>query len=130
MEVRRVLQLIFRHAKHRLQQQRSLVEDPNFVIKTQKWVPDETGEKHLREKQKRVRPWWRTDITGAVMLTVRYGARPIEFSKGKSGIAVGTKDTLLGVIDVIIGAAVAGELDGQIAQMSNASQFNKAKRAA
>jgi hypothetical protein len=64
-----------------------------------------------------------------VVLTVRYGARPIEFSKGKSAIAVGTKDKLLGVIDVIIGAATAGELDTQIAGMSNASQF-KSKRAA
>jgi hypothetical protein len=32
---------------------------------------------------------------GNVMLTVRYGARPIEFEKGKAAIAVGKKDKLV-----------------------------------
>lgn len=114
----------------RLQQQRSLVEDPNFIIKTQKWIADETGEKQLREKQKRVRPWWRTDVTGVVVLTVRYGAKPIEFQKGKSAIAVGTKDKLLGVIDTVIAAVAAGELDGAIGLISKTNEFSKGTRAA
>src|ERR1019366_2696970 len=61
----------------RLQQQIALVQDPNFTLTRQKWITDEHGVKQLRELRKRVRPWWRTDATGAVVLTVRYGARVI-----------------------------------------------------
>jgi hypothetical protein len=114
----------------RLQQQRSLVQDPNFVLTQQKWIADEQGVKQLREKKKRVRAWWVTDVTGNVVLTVRYGAKPIEFQKGKAAIAVGSKDKLLGVIDTLIFATAAGELDSAIGLLSKASEFNKGKRAA
>ena len=105
----------------RLQQQRSLVGDPNFVITTQKWVPDEQGVKQLQERKKRVRAWWRTDVTGAVVLTVRYGAKPIEFSPGKAAIAVGKKDKLIPTIETVIAAVEAGELDGVLATMSTSA---------
>jgi hypothetical protein len=51
--------------------------------------------KQLRELRKKVRAWWRTDATGAVALTVRYGAKPIEFAPGKAAIAVGKKEKLM-----------------------------------
>jgi hypothetical protein len=60
----------------RLQQQIALVQDPNFTLTRQKWIADEHGVKQLRELRKRVRPWWRSDVTGNVLLTVRYGAKP------------------------------------------------------
>lgn len=114
----------------RLQQQRALVEDPMFVIKSQRWVTDENGVKQLRERTKRVRAWWRTDVTGATMLTVRYGARPIEFEKGKSAIAVGPKDKLIPVIDTVIAAVTAGEFDQMLVQLSKTAVMSKRKRAA
>jgi hypothetical protein len=83
----------------RLQQQIALVQDPQFTLTRQKWVTDEAGVKQLRELRKRVRSWWRTDIAGNVVLTVRYGAKPIEFEKGKAAIAVGKKDKLIPTID-------------------------------
>jgi hypothetical protein len=114
----------------RLQQQIELVKDQNFTLTRQKWIADETGVKQLRELRKRVRPWWRSDVTGNVLLTVRYGAKPIEFQKGKAAIAVGSKDKLLGVIATLISATAAGELDSAIGLLSKASEFNKGKRAA
>jgi len=51
----------------RLQQQIALVQDPNFTLTWQKWITDEAGVKQLRELKKRVRAWWRTDATGAVV---------------------------------------------------------------
>jgi hypothetical protein len=63
----------------RLQQQIALVQDPQFTLTRQKWITDEAGVKQLRSLPKKVRAWWRTDTTGAVVLTVRYGAKPIEF---------------------------------------------------
>lgn len=112
----------------RLQQQRSLANDPHFVIATQKWIPDENGVKHLEDRQKRVRPWWTTDAAGAVVLSVRYGPRSLEFQKGKSAIAVGAKDKLSGVIDTLIAAVSAGELDAQLELVGTDAQF-KRKRA-
>jgi hypothetical protein len=40
-----------------------------------------------------------------------YSTKPIEFEKGKAGIAVASKDKLPALIDALIGAAKAGELD-------------------
>jgi hypothetical protein len=52
----------------------------------------------------RVRAWSRTDATGAVVLTVHYGAKPIEFERGKAAIAVGKKNKLIPMIETIIAA--------------------------
>ena len=114
----------------RLQQQIALVQDPQFTLTRQKWIADETGLKQLRELKKRVRAWWRTDATGEVVLTVRYGARVIEFSPGKAAIAVGKKDRLVQTIETVIAAVEAGELDGILAQMSKSAVMTKGKRAA
>src|ERR1035437_5986143 len=115
----------------RLQQQVQLAQDPQFTLSRSKWVADEHGVKQLRELRKRVRAWWRTDTTGAVVLTVRYGARVIEFAPGKAAIAVGKKEKLISTIETVILAVEAGELDTVLGQMSkSSSQFVKGKRAA
>ena len=114
----------------RLQQQIALVRDPNFTLTRQKWIADETGVKQSRELKKRVRAWWRTDPTGAVVLTVRYGAKPIEFAPGKAAIAVGKKEKLISTLETVIAAVEANELDGVLAQMSKSAVVTKGKKAA
>jgi hypothetical protein len=114
----------------RLQQQIALVQDPQFTLTRQKWIADENGVKQLRELKKRVRAWWRTDATGAVVLTVRYGARVIEFTPGKAAIAVGKKEKLIPTIETVIAAVEAGELDGVLATMSKSAVLTKGKKAA
>lgn len=113
----------------RLQQQIALAQDPNFTLKRSKWIADEHGVKQLREQNRRVRAWWRTDATGNVVLTVRYGAKPIEFEKGKAAIAVGNKDKLIPTIETVIAAVQAGELDTNLAHMSKTAVLAKGKRA-
>jgi hypothetical protein len=115
---------------HRLQQQIELAKNPNFTLTRQKWLADENGVKQLRELRKRVRSWVRTDPTGAVVLTVRYGAKPIEFERGKAAIAVGKKEKLIPTIETVISAVSAGELDSVLAQMSKTAVMTKGKRAA
>lgn len=78
---------------------------------------------------KRVRAWWRTDATGAVVLTVHYGAKPIEFERGKAAIAVGKKNKLIPTIETVIAAVEAGELDGVLARMSKTAVMTRGKRA-
>ena len=84
----------------------------------------------MRELKKRVRAWWRTDPTGAVVLTVRYGAKPIEFAPGKAAIAVGKKEKLIPTIETVIAAVEAGDLDAVLATMSKSAVMTKGKRAA
>ena len=105
----------------RLNQQISLVQDPNFTLTRSKWVEGENG-KELRETKKRVRAWWRVaDSSGNVILAIRYGAKPIEFEKGKAAIMVGKKDQLIPVIQTVIAAVEAGELDAVIGVMSKSA---------
>src|ERR1017187_5595417 len=114
----------------RLQQQVQLAQDPQFTLTRQKWIADEHGVKQLRELKKRVRAWWRTDPTGAVVLTVRYGAKPIEFAPGEAAIAVGKKEKLIATLETVIAAVEAGELDAVLAMMSKSAVMTKGKRAA
>jgi hypothetical protein len=93
-------------------------------------VTDEAGVKQLRELRKRVRSWWRTDVAGNVVLTVRYGAKPIEFEKGKAAIAVGKKEKLISTLETVIAAVEAGDLDGVLAAMSKTAVMTRGKRAA
>ena len=51
-------------------------------------------------------------------MCVYHGTKPIEFEKGKAAIADGTLDKLPSVIDSLIKAVRAGELDEQLKQLS------------
>ena len=114
----------------RLEEQKTLVQDANFAPTAKRWVKAVDGTKSIVETQRRLRPWWRTDATGAIVLTVRYGFKTIEFEKGKAGIAVASKEKLLGVIDTMMAAVRAGELDAMLEQQGVARGVPKAKRAA
>ena len=82
------------------------------------------------EKTLKVLPWWRVDEKGTVVFFVRHGFKPIEFEKGKAGIAVASQEKLKEVIATLIGAAKSGELDGVLAQASAATTVGKRKKAA
>ena len=110
-----------------LEQQRSFADNPMFVSTTQRWRKGEDGSKRLVERQKRVKAWWRADAAGQCVLTVRYGAKLIEFEKGKAAIAVGDKTNLVSVIDAVIAAVNGGELDAAIAGTQKLGQKPRIK---
>ncbi len=110
-----------------LEQQRSFADNPMFVFTTQRWRKGEDGSKRLVERQKRVKAWWRMDAAGQCVLTVRYGAKLIEFEKGKAAIAVGDKTNLVSVIDAVIAAVNGGELDAAIAGTQKLGQKPRIK---
>lgn len=56
------------------------------------------------------------DVAGGGATTSRGGSWRIEFEKGKAAIAVGSLEKQSGVIDTLIKAVRAGELDEQIGQ--------------
>jgi hypothetical protein len=94
----------------RLEEQRQLLQDPSYVRVTQRWT-GKGDERRQVEKKQPVRPWWRTDPAGKVVMCVYHGTKPIEFEKGKAAIAVASRDKLPALIDNLIDAARAGELD-------------------
>ena len=124
--------VLARRAKliHRLEQQKRLVQDANFVVTVSRWLRNDAGGKELVKLQKRVRPWWREDALGTVGLTVRYGAKAIEFEKGKTAIVVPGKDQLVATLDTLIEGVKAGELDEHLAQQAKARGVPKSKQAA
>jgi hypothetical protein len=111
-----------------LEHQKHLANDPLYTRKVQRWVIQDDGVKAPVEMSKRVRPWWRTDETGAIYLKVCYGARAIEFEKGKSAILIKEKAKLLPTIETLITAIQAGELDEQLAQQAGARPAKGASR--
>ena len=51
-------------------------------------VTDEDGSRRSVELRQKVRQWWWNIEGGTLALNVRYGARAIEFSKGKSTVEI------------------------------------------
>jgi hypothetical protein len=115
---------------HRLEQQKALALDPTYALTVAKWVKTEADGKDLIQLRKRVRPWWREDVLGAIGLTVRYGGRAIEFEKGKTAIVVPGNDQLAATIDAVIAAVRAGDMDELLAQQAKVREVPKSKRAA
>jgi hypothetical protein len=92
----------------------------HFTVKKFKTVKDLEGNHKSMEINKRVRPWWYVAQDGKVCLNIRYGARIIEFVKGKSAVEVNSPEELIKALEIIKGAVEAGELDSQIEQVSGA----------
>ena len=113
----------------KLEEQKQLLKDPNHIRTTQRWTKV-NGERQATTKQQAVRPWWKTDPSGQVVMSVKFGSKPIEFEKGKAGIVVGTKEKLPAVIDALIAAVRAGELDELFGQAAKSSAVGKSKKAA
>jgi hypothetical protein len=113
----------------KLEEQKLLLNDPNHVRTVQRWTKV-NGERQATTKQQAVRPWWKADPSGQVVMSIKFGAKPIEFEKGKAGIAVPSKDKLPTVIDTLIAAVRAGERDDLFNQAAKAGGIGKTRKAA
>lgn len=113
----------------RLEEQKMLIDDPNYVRRTARLITRE-GETKQVERLQRVRPWWTHDPNGRVVMTVRHGSRPLEFEKGKSGIFVGDLANIVSIIDALISAVRQGELDEIIARAPTPVTVGSRRKAA
>ena len=92
-----------------------------FVAHRQKSVRDkQTGERVQVEISRKVRQWWFTTQSGKIALALRYGAKPLELSKGKNAIEVANMDELIATLELVKLAVQAGELDTQLEQVGGA----------
>lgn len=111
----------------RLEEQRKLAEDPGFVPMVRRWKKDESGGRQPVDAYRRIKPWWRADEKGTLLLTLRKGLKTIELEKGKPAIVVGPPERLEAVLTTLIAATKAGELDIALASDSarTASKLTK-----
>ena len=83
----------------------------DFAVTKRKWITDQSGEKKLVDVRKRLKAWYWKDAAGQLLMSVRYGAKLLEFQPGKAAIVVGEQAKLPDTIQSLIDAAKAGELD-------------------
>ena len=98
----------------RLEEQQKLVADPAFTVLVRRWVKDPDGIKQPVDRHRRVKPWWKADGAGNLVLVLKSGLKTIEIEKGKPGIVVGAPGRLETILATLIAAAKAGELDGAL----------------
>ena len=70
------------------------------------------------EVAKRVRCWWIASVDGKINLVVRYGSKPLEYSKGKNAIELASEAQVADVLAKVREAAENGELDALIEQQA------------
>ena len=90
------------------------------------------GEKIRVDAPRTVRKGWFTDASGKMFFQLRYGSRPIELAKGMNAVEVEGLADVPVMIDSIIEAIRAGELDAQLTAARDARRANfkpKAKKA-
>ena len=91
-----------------------------FVATKFRTITDnETGLRKQVETNKRVKAWWFVAENGKLSLSVRYGTKVLELARGKHAVEVGAEKDLVGVLDVIKTAVLAGELDTAIDNAAN-----------
>lgn len=98
---------------------RAMSTGGTYTTSHHRTVRDENGGIRSVEIQKKVRPWWFPTDTGKIALNIRYGARAVEISKGKSAIEVTSSEELIQALSIVRKAIEAGELDTQVEAASS-----------
>jgi hypothetical protein len=112
----------------RLEEQKQLLGNPKYMRIVKERV-NKDGVKTIVEKQQKVQPWWRAASNGTYAFGIRAG-KLIEFEKGRTAVTAPSLDKLPAVIDTLIAAVKAGELDAQLESASKSIGARKAKKAA
>jgi hypothetical protein len=109
----------------KIEEQIQLANDPNYLPIKTKWITDADGHQRKIDVPKRIKRWWTKSINGQINLVVRYGSKPLEFSKGKNAIELVDENAVAETLVKIKEAAEKGELDALIEKQV---QFGRAIR--
>lgn len=112
----------------RLEQQKELAicraANKPFTVTKDKWETDkQTGERTRVRREVAVRPWF-YDNNGHYFLEVKVGIKTIELEKGKHAIEVGALEKLPDIIETVIRAVEAGELDRYLTLPTSSPKVN------
>jgi len=100
----------------KIEEQILLATDDTYTPTKRVNTTDADGNTRVIDKPKRVKRWWSVQKDGKVLLTVRYGARAIEFQKGKDAIEVQSVTELADMLQTVRQAVAEGELDELLAK--------------
>jgi len=114
----------------RLEDQLRLAKDASYAPVIRRWKRSEDGPKVPVDLHRQIRPWWRTDGTGNLVLVLRSGLKTLELEKGKPAVVVGPPERLVGVIETLVAAAKAGELDAALEAAADPGERGIPKRKA
>ena len=95
-----------------------LAANKDYTPTQHKWITDDEGTHTKVEVAKRVKRWWTASVDGKINLVVRYGSKPLEFSKGKNAIELASEAEVADTLRNLREAAVLGELDVLIEQQA------------
>ena len=98
----------------KIDEQIQLSANKDYTPTQHKWVTDEHGNQRKVEVSKRVKRWWTASVDGKINLVVRYGSKPLEFTKGKNAIELASETEVADVLAKVREAAENGELDALI----------------
>ena len=114
----------------RLEDQLRLAKDPSYAPVIRRWKRSEDGPKVPVDLHRQVRPWWRADGAGNLVLVLRSGLKTLELEKGKPAVVVGSRDKLQSVLETLIAAVRAGELDSALEAAADPGERGIPKRRA
>ncbi len=86
--------------------------EPYTKLTSRYTTNEETGERVKKEVPMPVRRWWWKDVSGNVVLDVRYGNRRVELKPGKT-------EQLVPALTMLADAVKAGELDEVLLAMKS-----------
>ena len=98
----------------KIDEQIQLAVNKDYTPTQHKWVTDELGNQRKAEVPKRVKQWWTASVDGKINLVVRYGSKPLEFSKGKNAVELASEAEVADVLAKVRDAVELGELDALI----------------
>jgi len=100
-----------------LREQKSVVDaavrGEDFTVERSKWMNNAEGERVLVKTQRRVKPWF-FEQDGGWYVQCRYGARVISADGKNNAVFVKSVKDVDAVLDALIAATAAGELDAAI----------------
>jgi hypothetical protein len=101
--------------------------EPYAPTRRKKIVNPATGETTQIDAPRRIKAWWWTGDNGRLLLTIRYGAKVLEWSKHKNAIELSDLSAVVDALTLIKQAVLQGELDAQITAASGQCRkgFNK-----
>lgn len=110
----------------KIEQQIKLANDPSYAPTKLIWAADESGTQQRREVKKRIKRWWVENIDGSAQLTIRYGSKPLEMTKGKNAFACDNISVIAPILEAIKQAVIDGEFDAILNGQVSAVRKTKA----
>ena len=93
-------------------------EQPHLTrVERHKWMTNDMGERVMVKTHRRVRPWF-FEQDGGWYVQCRYGARVIAADGTNNAVFVKSLAEVITVLDALLNAAAAGELDAAISRVA------------